>query len=202
MGKEASCSARYGAANGAGKLHLETDQLLFRGAFRLAVPLKQIRRAQAANGSLRVDWADETAEFELGAAAEKWADALNNPKSLLDKLGVKPEHKVSVLAVRDDAFLEDLQRRAAEVTLGRVVKGADLIFFQADEPGELKALSKLAGQIQPAGAIWVITPKKRPEIADTVVMKAGHAAGLVDVKVARFSDSHTTLKFVIPRQNR
>ena len=66
----------------------------------------------------------------------------------------------------------------------------------------MKTLEKLASKIQPAGAVWVITPKKRPEIADTVVMKAGKAAGLVDVKVARFSETHTALKFVVPRDRR
>jgi hypothetical protein len=33
-------------------------------------------------------------------------------------------------------------------------------------------------------------------------MKAGKAAGLVDVKVARFSDTHTAEKFVIPVRDR
>ena len=31
------------------------------------------------------------ATFELGPKAERWAERIRNPKSLLDKLGVKPE---------------------------------------------------------------------------------------------------------------
>ena len=34
--------------------------------------------------------------FDLGAKAAKWADKIRNPKNLLDKLGVKPEHRVVV----------------------------------------------------------------------------------------------------------
>ena len=202
MGKEAKCRARYQGTTGAGKLHLETDQLLFRGDFRLAIPLKHVQSAQAVKGTLHVAWPAGSAEFELGDAAPAWAHAIVNPRSLLDKLGVKADDKVAVLGVEDANFLADLQRRAADVTLGRAVAGADLIFFQAEQPDQLGELTGLAKKLQPAGAIWVITPKKRPEIADTVVMKAGKAAGLVDIKVARFSDTHTTLKFVIPKKNR
>jgi hypothetical protein len=33
-------------------------------------------------------------------------------------------------------------------------------------------------------------------------MKAGQAAGLVDVKVVRFSETHTAEKFVVPKKLR
>lgn len=52
------------------------------------------------------------------------------------------------------------------------------------------------------GAIWVIRPKGVTAITEADVMKAGKSAGLVDVKVARFSDTHTAEKFVIPLRNR
>ncbi len=202
MGRETNCTARHQNRSSPGKLLLETDDLQFRGEFRLRIPLQQIQLALVENGELSVVWSGGEASFELGSAAEKWADSLNNPKSLLDKLGVKPEHTVSVINVRDEGFLSDLQRRSPQTTIGKTVQKCDIIFLQADEPKELKALDKLARQIQLAGAIWVITPKKRPEIADTVVMKAGRAAGLVDVKVARFSETYTALKFVVPRDRR
>jgi len=48
------------------------------------------------------------------------------------------------------------------------------------------------------GAIWVIRPRGSDAISEGDVMAAGKAAGLVDIKVARFSDTHSALKFVIP----
>ena len=48
------------------------------------------------------------------------------------------------------------------------------------------------------GAIWVIRPKGHADISERDVMKAGKTAGLVDVKVVRFSETHTAEKFVIP----
>jgi hypothetical protein len=52
--------------------------------------------------------------------------------------------------------------------------------------------------LKPAGALWVVRPKGRREITESDVMAAGKAAGLVDVKVVSFSDTHTAEKFVIP----
>ena len=202
MGREARCTAHFENQSSAGTLQHETDDLRFRGDFRLKIPLEQIKTAVAKNGELRVQWPDGEARFELGEVAARWADAINNPRSLLDKLGVKPDHKVSVIGIDDDAFLADLNRRVPNLTPGKPAKDADLVFFQADQPKQLEQLKKLAKTIQPAGAIWVVTPKKRPEIADTVVIAAGKAAGLVDVKVARFSETHTALKFVVPVKKR
>ena len=202
MGREAHCTAHYNGATSAGKLQHETDHLLFRGDYRLRISLKELKQVQASNGALRVDWASETATFELGNGAASWANALNNPKTVLDKLGVKPEHRVSVLAVTDADFLADLARRTADVSQDRAVKGSDLIFLQADQADDLDMLGKLGRQINPNGAVWVVTPRKRPDVADTVVIAAGRAAGLVDVKVVRFSDTHTALKFVIPKKLR
>jgi hypothetical protein len=52
------------------------------------------------------------------------------------------------------------------------------------------------------GAIWVIRPKGVKTITEADVMTAGKAAGLVDTKVVRFSDSHTAEKLVIPLARR
>ena len=59
-------------------------------------------------------------------------------------------------------------------------------------------LAALRAKLVPDGALWIVRPKGSGEISETDVMKAGKAAGLVDVKVVRFSDTHTAEKFVIP----
>jgi hypothetical protein len=45
-------------------------------------------------------------------------------------------------------------------------------------------------------------PKGSDAISERDVMTAGKAAGLVDVKVVRFSDTHTAEKYVIPAGKR
>jgi hypothetical protein len=56
--------------------------------------------------------------------------------------------------------------------------------------------------IQPDGAIWAVWRKARKELTENHVREAALAAGLVDVKVARFSETHSALKLVVPKARR
>ena len=116
MGEEARCAVRFGNARSEGKALLETDELLFRGEFRIAVPLKGITALDASDGELRVEFADGEATFELGPKAERWAERIKNPKSLLDKLGVKPKSSVAVVDLDDGEFLERSWRSGSSAT--------------------------------------------------------------------------------------
>jgi len=131
------------------------------------------------------------------AAKDKSADRFKH-RTRLEKIGVKPEWRVSVVAVGDPGFIRELRSAAAEVVVGRTVANSDAIFFGAMDAKELVRLAVLKRSLKPAGAIWVIRPKGRQEISERAVMDAGKAAGLVDVKVISFSETHTGEKFVIP----
>lgn len=202
MGEEIRCTARFGRQQSEGRALFETDDIIFRGDFRVKVPLRSITAARARDGTLRITWPDGTLALDLGPRAERWAERIHSPRSVLDKLGVKAEHTVSVLGVRDEAFLAQLRERAAEVSEGKAAKGSDLLFYAADTRAALAALAKLAESIAPDGAIWVVRPKGIKAITEADVMAAGKAAGLVDTKVVRFSDSHTAEKLVIPLAKR
>jgi hypothetical protein len=142
------------------------------------------------------------AVFELGANAAKWADRIRNPRSLIDKLEVKPGAAVAVLGVDDASFMVELRDRTDAVS-DRVAADADVIFYEADNLDDLMRLLELRQSIKPKGAIWVVSPKgKGAPIKDTDVMAAARDAGLVDTKVASFSDTHTALKLVIPAAKR
>src|SRR5690242_3663889 len=112
MGAEARCELRVDNASHDGKAFLETDELLFRGTergIRLAIPLASIRSVSSADGVLRVAFGAGEAVFVLGTQAEKWAERIRSPKSLIDKLDVKPSHTVSVLRIPDEDFLATLR---------------------------------------------------------------------------------------------
>ena len=120
-------------------------------------------------------------------------------RSLLDKLGVKPFHRISVIGVDDEAFWAQLIDRAADTVKGRLRKDSDLIFFAADSLSELKQLARLKTYLVSNGAIWVVSRKgKARKITDVDVIAAAKAAGLVDNKVVSFSETHTALRSVIP----
>ena len=203
MGAEATCTARFKGKRGTGKARLEIDVLQFRGGdVRLAIPLGQISKITARAGTLRVTFPDGAASFDLGPAASKWAEKIQHPPSRLDKIGVRPEWRVSAVGVDDAAFLKELKGAVADLYVGRVVRDSDAIFFGATKASQLHRLAALKTLMKPNGALWVIRPKGRPEISETAVMAAGSAAGLVDVKVVRLSFSHTAEKFVIPLSQR
>jgi len=123
-------------------------------------------------------------------------------KSVIDKLGVKPDARVAVLGVKDELFLRQLRERAPDVS-NRLRPNLDLIFFAADNQTELGKLSRLKASLKPGGAIWVVSLKgKAARIKDVDVIAAAKAAGLVDNKVVGFSDTHTSLRLVIPVKRR
>jgi hypothetical protein len=201
VGAEAQATVKFGRATSEGKALLETTELIFRGDFRLKIPFDQITKLDANDGKLSVTFGRGTAVFTLGAKAETWANKIRNPKGLIDKLEVKPEHRVVVLHVEDSSFMAQLRARAPDVS-ARPRKDADVIFLGAESPKELERLGKLLDSLKRNGMIWTVTPKGKNGIKDVDVIAAGKRAGLVDVKVASFSETHTASKFVIPKARR
>lgn len=206
MGAEAKCTLTFGKTRAEGKALLETDALIFRGGdVRLSVPYKEMSKVEANDGALRVTFAKGRAVFAIGDAAPRWAAKILNPPSRVDKLGVKPSHVALVLGLEDRDFTRELEERGARVITKVAGDGrrrgsgeADMIFYAAGSRAALDKLVDLQKHLKRDGAIWVIRPKGVTAITEADVMKAGKMAGLVDVKVARFSDTHTAEKFVIP----
>lgn len=118
-------------------------------------------------------------------------------RPLLDKLGVKPGDKISVLSLRDAAFLGLLKDRSRDVA-SRPRKGSDLIFVYMDDRRDLPRLAAVRRSLKPNGAIWVVWPKGRRELREDDIRAFGPEAGLVDVKVVAFSATLSALKMVVP----
>lgn len=202
MGREARCTVRFGEQTSEGKALLETDELVFRGDFKLAIPFRDMASVEARDGRLEVSFPGGTAIFELGREAEGWAQRILNPPSLMDKLGVNPGHRVAVLGVDDVDFWTALRRRTDEICEGVPAGPVDVVVWQLDTLAELAGLPAMEEWIRPDGAIWAVWRKGRPELTENHVREAALDAGLVDVKVARFSTTHSALKLVIPKARR
>jgi hypothetical protein len=121
---------------------------------------------------------------------------------LVDKLGIKPGQRISVLGVEDANFLAELTSRVPDYSAGKLVKASDLIFFSAESVKDLTRLESLAKSIQRNGAIWAVYPKGQKHIREIDVIAAAKSAGLVDNKVCSFSLTHTALRLCIPIANR
>jgi hypothetical protein len=198
MGLEASCTLHLEGRAARGKALLEQHDLIFRGPFRLAIPFKEIQSVHASDGVLAVRFGAQTAAFDLGPPAALWAGKIADPPSRADKLGIKPGLTVLLAGVADATLSTELERREARVVKRAPAGGADLIFYGVERRETLDRLERLRLAIKPDGAIWVVRPKGRRSITESDVMAAGKLAGLVDVKVVSFSDTHTAEKFVIP----
>jgi hypothetical protein len=203
MGLEATCDASLDGETSRGKALLETTELVFRGSFRARVPLGEVKAATVTGPTLTVKWRGGTLALELGASsATKWAEKIRNPPSRLAKLGVKPGSRIALVGDFgfDAVFEDELSKRGAIVAPKGSAKGpVDVLFYAPTKRADLDRIAALAKRLDPAGALWIVRPKgKDTAVTETDTRRAGLSAGLVDVKVAAFSATHTSEKFVIP----
>jgi hypothetical protein len=202
MGDQLRAKLRLGSTVREGSALLEHDAVYFRGEARLKVPLRDVVEATSAGGKLVLVFSEGRAELDFGANQEKqaakWVAKIKNPKSVIEKLGVKAEQAVSVLGIDDPEFLQGLERAGAKVTVGRAAPGSEVIFFGVSTSGELSRTATLARKLDLEGAFWIVRPKGTTAVTELDVFAAGKAAGLVDVKVVRFSELKTAHKFVVP----
>ena len=199
MGQEAQCTARFKRESSEGRALLESDHLSFRGTFRLKLLFKDLKSVNAEGGALTLETADGPAVFEVGPLAEKWAKKILTPPSLMDKLGVKQQSRVTLDGDFSESFRAELQERGI---LESGDTASDLLFFACGTKPELKRIRSLARQLKPTGGLWVIYPKGIKEITEMDVLLGGRDSGLKDTKVVSFSPTHTALRFVLPVSKR
>ena len=94
------------------------------------------------------------------------------------------------------------EKWAEKIRNPRIRKDTESVFLGAQRTGDLARMDRCRTNLAQDGALWVVYPKGRQDITRGDVMKAGKMAGLVDVKIVKFSESHTALKFVIPLAKR
>jgi hypothetical protein len=188
VGQESKCKLDYDGRSWQGKAVLETTELIFRGDTRLKIAFKEMTRVEASDGRLLITFPQGPATFHLGEVAPKWATKILNPPTRLDKLGIKAGTRIRWIGAPDTEFKKEAEQRGAAFVRTR----PDLTFVAASI---LHDLPELNSATAPA---WVVYPKGVSQIREIDVLNAGRDAGLVDIKVASFSSTHTALKFVLP----
>jgi hypothetical protein len=198
MGYEVICRVQLGRESAEGKALLETDFIQFRSdELRFKVPFQELSEVTAAGDFLELKFDGKRARIELGSkAAERWAAKILNPPGRMDKLGFKP----GGAACLEGSFDAGFRREAAAHEAG--LEEADLVFLAAGELADLAKIASMKKKMRTDAALWIVYPKGRQDIREIDVLNAGRAAGLKDVKVVRFSDMETALKFVVPLEAR
>lgn len=196
------CQGRLGALNGKGKALLETDELIFRGDFRVRVPLKEIISVAAKGNFLTVEWPGGKLTLTLGERSAEWAEAITNPKTVMEKLGVEPGLKVVIVGRFETSFRTEIMDTLGEKPGVRPVRDCDLVFVLLNHADDLDKFEELVPAIEPDGGIWAVFARGRTDVTEDTVRTAARAAGLVDLKVVRISEKFRALKFVIPKAAR
>jgi hypothetical protein len=203
MGNEAKCVVLMDGKRREGRALLETSELIFQSAERrVKIAFAEIRGVTAGDGELRVKTKDGVTVFEVGSVAEKWRQKIVHPKTRAEKLGIRAGMNVLTVGDMDSDFLNEMKKSGAQLAVGGAGKRAEMIFLGVSARAGLTAVRKTVPRMQGAAALWVVYPKGRKEITENDVLSAGRKAGLKDVKVVRFSPTHTALKFVIPLEKR
>lgn len=113
----------------------------------------------------------------------------------IDKLGVKPGMRVSV-----EGELGDLLPELAGMDAELVASNVDIAFLGVEDADALGCVPETWARVCERGAMWIVYPKGVKAVTQNDVLAAGRALGLLDVKVASFSGTHTALRFVAPRK--
>lgn len=204
MGLETQCTLERDRRKVVGRALLESDHIAFRGRTQSArFLLADVSHVEVEGDVLVLTHRDGAARLHLreGMAAT-WLAKIRNPRSLLDKLGVREGMHVAVIGVDDADFLRQLRERVGRYDAD-AQPSTDVVVLGIDAASQLSVLAALKSTLVPNGAIWVVHRKgKEATVRDVDVFAAGRAAGLVDNKVAAFSPTHTAERLVIPRAAR
>jgi len=203
MGNEVNCTVTRAGRSSTGRALLETSEIIFRGEdARLKIPFSAISALWAREGELHLRTKDGRFTLHLGARAEKWREKIANPKSLIDKLGVKSGEPVTLIGRFPSAFCASLKKHGAKLATPKAAAAAPWIFFAADSREHLADVKRVARSVRSTSALWIVYPKGQKHIREADVRASGLASGLTDTKVASFSATHTALKFVLPKAKR
>src|SRR5688572_6028307 len=178
MGIETTCRVETDAGTGDAKVLLETEELIVRGAFKTRIPLKTVESSDLDGRKLIVSHGNSRTVLHLGPEAARWADRILNPRTRLEKLGVKPGIAVSCQGIADPALQDELTAAGATVSWGRIRKDSDLILLGVERDAAVSPIAPAVASLRPNGAIWVIHPKGKEGVKDPTIFSAGREAGL------------------------
>jgi hypothetical protein len=116
---------------------------------------------------------------------------------------VKPGFRVAVVRLEEPWFLDLLRERTSDIVVGKPRTQVDIVFLSAGSKRDLERLKDVKTWIEPNGAIWAVRIKgPGAALKDTDLIGAGLAAGLVDNKIASFSETHGAMRFVFRLRDR
>lgn len=131
----------------------------------------------------------------------------SSKRSLIEKLGIKPNTKV-LLINSPKTYNQELTSIRKEITLTEQANAAiDFAHFFTKSKEELvKEFPKLAKNLAKNGQLWISWPKGTSKIPtdlnENIIREIGLENGLVDVKVIAVDEIWSGLKFIYRLKDR
>ena len=128
-------------------------------------------------------------------------------RDVVDKLGIKPGCALAFGAAPREVDAELRARALARA--GRELAAADepldVVLIGADSSTDVaEVLRTWRGRIDPAGGIWLLTPKRGSVgyVDQRELIDAGPAASVVDNKICSVDERTSAMRFVIRKIDR
>lgn len=191
MGRDASAAIRFQGQAGDGKLVLEADVLILRGAVKARIARDQITGFDVVADALRI--MTDLGEVWAGLGAKEaalWCKALAKPvPTLAEKLGLSTKRRVCVIGALTDAALQ-------QAVAGFAAPPAEAALFVAELPDEAALQDALALiATWPTASFWGVTQKGKSALGDAQLRAAMRAAGYIDSKSCSVSARLTATRY-------
>lgn len=197
MGKEMKAAVTVGTKKAQCNVLLEGTEIVIRGEVKRKVPRERMKGLAAAGGVLSFVDGGDRVKIELGEkAAGAWLHAIENPRSRVEKLGVKAGMKVCVLGDAGGDAVAEVEAATGTKASRRLVKSADVVLLVVREVDELERLEVAKGSLATGGVVWVLWPKGRKDLRHEEVVASAKRLGLSQTKSVGFSEELSGLRLV------
>jgi len=194
VGNEALCSVRVDGVGAEAKALLETEEVIVRGAVKARVRFRTLNTSHRRRHTGVADRASDDRDRRWRAGSRAVGGKDPQPQESPRQVGVKADWSSRSWGDRRRRLRKGTRRSGRQAIEGPGPGGSDIIFYGATKTRDLNGLARLKSSLHPAGAIWVVRPKGCGHITEAQVMQAAKAAGLVDTKVVKFSETLTARK--------
>lgn len=192
MGREAEGAIRYLGEEGAGRLLIESTEVILRGEVRARVPRAEIRAVRVDGETLAIETSRGLVVATVGAElALRLSRILQKPvPTLVEKLGVSLTTRAGCLWAVTDVIL-------AEALAGLTVPLPDAAVVVAEVLDDAQLARLLAALPDLAGRpVWCVTAKgPRPALPETRIRGALRGAGWIDSKTTAVSDRVSATRY-------
>ena len=190
MGRESDAWLGYGGASGAGKILLESTEIILRGAVRARIPRSAITSFAQDGDDLVICTPQGELRARLGAKeTPRWIAALAKPApTLAAKLGLSGETPAQVLGDVTDPPLQD-------ALAGCITTRSNVLIAELNDTASLDAVLSLLTNPS-LTTFWGVTVKgKASPLPEATLRSRLRDAGFIDTKSCSVSQTRSATRF-------